>query len=305
MTMIVQLLYKSYILTITLTAILLGLSSCTESIELDTDDADPVIVIYSTLTDELTYQQVQLSSSTGYFDGNKNAKVSGATITITSDKGDLYNLEEVHNTPGTYKTTTQMAGIPGENYHLKVMVDFNNDGINETYEADAKMELPVKLDSIDISYEKIAKYHYYSFNIYAKEPAGTNYYMCKYIVNDSVYDRISKYVIFDDLSYDNQYINGSSIGYFFDDTERDEYKDADDYNTMTFIADGDVVKLQLSNIGKGFYNFLLQCQEEKDGESPFFGGPLSNISTNIKGGGIGYFAAYSISQKQAIAKKEQ
>ena len=127
-----------------------------------------------------------------------------------------------------------MAGIPGENYHLKVMVDFNNDGINETYEADAKMELPVKLDSIDISYEKIAKYHYYSFNIYAKEPAGTNYYMCKYIVNDSVYDRISKYVIFDDLSYDNQYINGSSIGYFFDDTERDEYKDADDYNTMTF-----------------------------------------------------------------------
>lgn len=93
--------------------------------------------------------------------------------------------------------------------------------------------------------------------------------MCKYIVNDSVYDRISKYVIFDDLSYDNQYINGSSIGYFFDDTERDEYKDADDYNTMTFIADGDVVKLQLSNIGKGFYNFLLQCQEEKDGESPF------------------------------------
>ena len=26
-----------------------------------------------------------------------------------------------------------MAGIPGENYHLKVMVDFNNDGINETY----------------------------------------------------------------------------------------------------------------------------------------------------------------------------
>ena len=71
--MIVQLLYKYYILTITLTAILLGLSSCTESIELDTDDADPVIVIYSTLTDELTYQQVQLSSSTGYFDGNKNA----------------------------------------------------------------------------------------------------------------------------------------------------------------------------------------------------------------------------------------
>lgn len=184
--MIVQLLYKYYILTITLTAILLGLSSCTESIKLDTDDTDPVIVIYSTITDELTYQQVQLSSSTGYFDGNKNAKVSGATITITSDKGDLYNLEEVDNTPGTYKTTTQMAGIPGENYHLKVMVDFNNDGINETYEADAKMELPVKLDSIDISYEKIAKYHYYSFNIYAKEPAGTNYYMCKYIVNDSV-----------------------------------------------------------------------------------------------------------------------
>jgi hypothetical protein len=125
------------------------------------------------------------------------------------------------------------------------------------------MELPVKLDSIDISYEKIAKYHYYSFNIYAKEPAGTNYYMCKYIVNDSVYDRISKYVIFDDLSYDNQYINGSSIGYFFDDTERDEYKDADDYNMMTFIADGDVVKLQLSILAKVFITSYCNVKKKK------------------------------------------
>ena len=56
---------------------------------------------------------------------------------------------------------------------------------------------------------------------------------------------------------------GSSISYFFDDTERDEYKDANDYNTMTFIADGDVVKLQLSNIGKGFITSYSNVKKKK------------------------------------------
>ena len=39
-----------------------------------------------------------------------------------------------------------MAGIPGEKLSFKSDgKDLNNDGINETHEADAKMELPVKI----------------------------------------------------------------------------------------------------------------------------------------------------------------
>nr|WP_320058250.1 DUF4249 domain-containing protein [uncultured Bacteroides sp.] len=303
--MIYQYIYNHYRRLSIIIIALLSLTSCTEDIKLDTDNAAPVLVIYGVITDEIAYQEIHLSASGGYFEGQKNPKISNATVSISSDNGETYQLQEVANEPGTYRTTTQIAGKPGKTYYLKVTTDFNKDGTPDIYEAEAKMETKVELDSMDISYEKIANYHYYSFNIYAQEPVGDNYYMCRYIINDSVYNQISKYIIFDDLSFDNQYIKGTSIGYFYDESERDKYVDDNDYEQMVFVADGDAVKLELSNINKGYYNFLKQCQDEKDGESPFFGGPLSNITTNIKGGGIGYFAARSISKATSIAKKEE
>ena len=302
--MIYQYIYNRYRQFSIIIFALLSLTSCTEDIKLDTDDADPVLVIYGVITDEMTYQEIHLSASGGYFEGNKNSKISNATVSISSDNGETYQLQEVANEPGTYRTTTQIAGKPGETYSLKVTTDFNEDGTPDTYEAEAKMENKVEFDSLDISYKKVGKYPYYSFNINAQDPAGDNYYMCRYIINDSAYNQISKYVIFKDLTFDNQYISDTSIGYFNDKSERDEFVDNDNYKTMVFVADGDAVKLELSNISKGYYNFLEQCQDEKDGESPFFGGPLSNITTNIKGGGIGYFAAHSISKATNIAKKE-
>lgn len=303
--MIYQNIYNHYRQISIIIVSFLSFTSCTETIKLDTDKADPVIVIYGVITDEMAYQEIHLSASSGYFEGIKNPKISNATVTISSDNGENYQLQEVTDEPGAYRTTIQIAGKPGKTYYLKVITDFNKDGIPDTYEAEAKMETKVELDSMDISYEEIANYHYYSFNIYAQEPVGDNYYMCRYTINDSVYNQISKYIIFDDLSVDNQYIRGTSIGYFNDESERDKYVDDSNYDDIVFVANGDAVKLELSNINKGYYNFLKQCQDEKDGENPFFGGPLSNITTNIKGGGIGYFAARSISKATSIAKKEE
>lgn len=303
--MIYSNIYNYYKEGLILVMLLFSLVGCTEDIKLDTDNADPVIVIYGTITDEMSYQEIHISSSTGYFDGEKNPQISNANVTISSDKGEEYQLQEIAGQPGTYRTATQIAGTPGTTYQLKVVTDFDKDGISETYKAEAKMEAKVELDSISISYKEIANKHFYSFNIYVQEPPEENYYMCRYVINDSLYSQISKYVVFDDLSVNNQYIKGSSIGYFLDDEERDDYKDNDDYNTLVFIAEGDVVNLQLSNISEGYYNFLIQCQDERDGENPFFGGPLSNITTNITGGGIGYFSAHSISEAMGAAKKTE
>ncbi len=285
-------------------ALLLGLnlSSCTEDITLDTDNTTPVIVIYGTITDEPVYQEVHVSASTGYFETNKNPKISGAVVTISTGSGDVYTLKEVSSAPGTYRTETPLAGKLGETYHLKVVVDFNNDGVLDTYEATAAMKKDkIAMDSINVTREQITNRNFYSFNIYAQELEGKNYYMCRYEVNDSLYSQISKYIIFDDLSFDNQYIKGTSIGYFPDYLDRSKYEDNDDYESMVFIAEGDRVKVKISNIDKKYYDFLHQCQDERDGEDPFFGGPLSNISTNITGGGIGFFAAYSVSEAGSVA----
>ena len=75
--------------------LVLNLSSCTEDITLNTDNATPVIVIYGTITDEPIHQEVHISASTGYFETTKNPKISGAIVTITTGSGDVYTLKEV------------------------------------------------------------------------------------------------------------------------------------------------------------------------------------------------------------------
>jgi hypothetical protein len=282
--------------------LLLSFYGCTETININTDNSEPVIVIYGTVTDELSYQEVNISSSIGFFENKANSKISGAIVTITSGN-DVYSLNEVDGTPGLYRTTTKMAGIPGNSYKLEVKVDYNNDGVNEVYEATTEMEGKVYLDSINVTRQIAFNDNYFSVNIYAQDPSSEDYYMCRYQVNDSIYNKISRYVIFDDMSINGQYLKGLSIGYFPDIKEKNNYSD-DDIKDITFMAEGDLLKLQMCHITKGYYRFLSQCQEEKEGENPFFGGPLSNINTNISNGGIGYFAAFAVSDAKEVIQKQ-
>jgi len=196
-----------------------------------------------------------------------------------------------------------LTGVPGESYHLKVQIDFNGDGVPETYEADATMPAKVALDSLTVVNEALVGYSFYSFNLYAQEPQGENYYLCQYQINDTLYSKLSQYTLLNDVTIENQYINGLSCNYLPDAAERHKYKDNTDYDIMVFVTEGDKIKLSFSNISKGYYNFVQQCQENKDGENPFFGGPFSNITTNISGGGVGYFTAFAIDEKEAIATK--
>lgn len=291
------------ILPLLLVCLLVSLVSCTEDITLNTYDSDPVIVIYGTITDQPIHQEIKLSKSTGYFDQNQNTKISNAKVTITTGSGVVYELKKDSSQPGTYKTIDILKGAPGESYHLKVLVDFNEDSKMETYEAEATMPAKVRLDSITVTNEILVGYSHYSINLYAQEPKGENYYLCQYQVNDTLYSKLSKYTFMDDITIENQYIDGLSCNYIPDEKERDKYKDNTDYETMIFVKEGDKIKLFFSNISEGYYNFIQQCQDEMNGENPFFGGPFSNITTNISGGGVGYFTAIAIDEQEAIATK--
>jgi hypothetical protein len=294
--------YFSYVFRVFSVCLLVMFASCTETIDINTENSKPVIVIYGTVTDELSYQEVSVSSSAGYFDNKVNPKISGAKVTITSGS-DMYSLKEVSGTPGLYRTTTKMAGVPGRTYKLRVEVDYNGDGVNEVYEATADMEGKVPLDSIEVGRQLLSQYNYFPVKIFAQDPSTEDYYLCRYEINDSVYNKISRYIVFDDTSVNGQYIDGIPVGYFPDVKDKSKYSDSD-VKEMTFMAEGDSVKFRMSRITKGYYRFLFQCQQEKNGEDPFFGGPLSNIDTNISNGGTGYFAAFAVSEAKGVAPKQ-
>jgi len=82
-----------------------------------------------------------------------------------------------------------------------------------------------------------------------------------------------------------------------EDIENEQFGNMDSY--YDYVKQGDKITLCISLIEKGYHDFLLQCQSERRGENPFFGGPASNITTNITNGGVGYFAAFSTTRLDA------
>jgi hypothetical protein len=284
------------------------LASCVEPFDIQTNDSSPVIVIYGCLTDEPGFHTVKVSASSPYFSTSLNRSVSGAKVKITATDNTLMYFHEIDSVPGLYATAIRTAGVPGMTYVLSVETDFDNDGIAETYTATSTMPSVAELDSVEIQSMRMIGYNFYMLNVYAQDPPAEDYYLGRYKVNDSlVLAAINHLSPMSDAAFNGQYIKGLTVQRFRDinDREKIESEDSDDERRMrVYLAPGDTVTFSLSRIEKGYYDFIVQCQNEMNGENPFFGGPASNIISNISNGGTGYFTAYAFATAKTVVPEE-
>jgi len=274
--------------------------SCTAPIELETRNSEPVIVIYGIITDEDKHQKIRITESSPYFDEKTNNPVNDAAVKVTSSEGQTYNFRITED--GNYFSVDKFAGQQGITYNLTVDVDFNKDGKTETYCAETTLLPPVKADSIEIKQIDIMGFSHYSLNVYMQEPPETeNYYIHKFFINDTISnDKLSRLTISDDQMYNGAYLSGVTITFFEDGTDPDVVKMTEDNDYVYYVIPGDVVKLQILNIEKGYFQFINDCSRERNGENPFFGGPPSNIKTNILGVAVGYFSSYCVSETSTV-----
>lgn len=281
-----------------------GMFSCTEDTTINTKDSAYVPVIYGAITDQNVRQQIQVSSSNGYFDKEANKMLADATVTLTEDSAmvsNTYVLTQDSVGSGIYATRDLMKGKPGWTYRLQVVMDFNNDGKTEEYTAECIMPKALKVDSFNISKKKVGEYTLYSLNISAQDDGDVeNYYMGKYSINGVWYNKISKYIMFNDVSLNGEYVKNLSVWNFNDVGDKSKFSD-DDAKDMIFMSAGDSMVVEFSNISKAYFNFINECASQKNGSNPMFGGPPANISTNISNGARGFFTAYGISVVSAKA----
>lgn len=271
--------------------------SCTEEITIDTDNSEPVVVIYGELTDKFTHQSVKITWSSPYFDSQPNAGISEAKVIITGSNDKTYELFENDTVPGLYETKMRWAAKAGVTYSLKVEID--SDRYVKTYEASTTIIPPIAIDSITIVPVNIMGHKNYAVNLYGNELEGEDFYLCKYVVKDSIIsNKISQYRTLDDVMFDGQYVKGFALE-LFDNIENWETDSEESRKHSVYLASGDKVELQMSRIPKSYFDFITQCQREMGGSNPFFGGPPANITTNITNGGRGYFSGYCISRAEA------
>ena len=272
--------------------------SCTEDTTINTTDSAFVPVIYGTITDQNIRQQIQISSSSGYFDKEQNKRISNAVVTLREDSSLIsrsYALTQDSVGSGIYLTQDPFIGKPGWNYRLSVTMDFNNDGVAEEYTAACTMPEKLNIDSFNITKKKVGEYTLFSLNINAQDQENVdNYYFGKYSVNGVWYHKISKYIAFNDVSLDGQYVKNLSVWNFNDIQDKSKFSD-DDAKDMVFLTSGDSMVVEFSNISKAYFDFINDCTHQKNGSNPMFGGPPANISTNISNGARGFFTAYAVS----------
>jgi hypothetical protein len=249
------------LLTITL------FTSCQKVVDIDLNSASPKYVIEGGLNDNWGEPcRVKITKTSNFSDDNNFDGIENATVTISDNTGQVVVLP--YKADGVYETNT-MKGVSGRMYNLTVKIG------NETFSATSKMPSPVTMDTIYpydfIGFGDTIKMAYLDY----QDPAGVkNYYRFVLTLNNVVKETI---YASDDQYYDGK--RGSAyINYF---------------NGEETIKANDSVDIEMQCIDADVYNFFFTLEQTINQSAAAPTNPVSNIS----GGALGYFSAYTTQRK--------
>jgi hypothetical protein len=252
--------------------------NCTERIDLELDSTYTRLVVEGNLTSDTTAHWIRLSETTDYFQNQTAPPVNGAEVSL-DDGESIHMLTESDSLPGWYLTSQDYHGIP----------DIDRDGEAENYSAVSKMNPVNPIDSIKIEWWD-TYFTGYQVRIWAWDSPNPDWYVFKVwkngvLLTDTLYEMIAQ----SDEFFNGNYTYGIPSQFLSTD-KPDEV-----------VEVGDTITFEINGITEEYYYYVIEAQSQVFGQTPLFGGPPANISTNIDNGATGFFAAYSASYSSTIA----
>lgn len=267
--------WPHFLLRIVTLIMLLGIVSCEKVIEVDLNDAEPIIVIEGNLSYDDRELEVRLSKSGSYFDNTSYDMVNGAEVTLEAGPG--YRLEAEETEDGIYRLT-ELPLLTGTTYRLKVVAE------GQEYTAVSTLPAKVRIDSLGYEYESEGRFFeggYRPILLFA-DPADTeNYYRVKVYRNGVLFNSRDDIIIFEDSD-----LNGRGVQVRL----RRQLLDA-----------GDTLKVQLYSIDRNtweYFNSLRDLINLNPG-SPAPANPVSYFTN----GAMGYFSAWTLSEKEVTVEE--
>jgi len=243
------------------------LYSCEKVIEVPLRDADSRLVIEANLSNELGSCIVKISRVVNFSAPNEFPEIGDAIINLKDNQGNAWLIPEISN--GTY-ALADFQGIPGRTYTLEVFVD------GELHLSTCKMPVLVELDSVVPRAQFFFGDTTIFAGVYFKDPPSTpNYYRFIYTLRDTIE---KAYFLGNDQLLDGQNIEINIASF-----ERE-------------ALPGDTVTIELWSIDKPVYTYFQTLSSIVGGTSGQEIAPANPVS-NISGGVLGYFSAYSVSRK--------
>lgn len=265
-----------------------AISACTEKIDIEVDSSYTRLVVEGSITTDTGIHWLRLTRSIDYFLNEPPPAVTGAEVALKDGVEEPLALIESADRPGYYETGPGYSGIPGRTYHVEITLP---EPVNDEvfYEASCTMRPVSPIDSIKVVYQD--KWEAFEVQIFALEPATTDFYSFQIIRNGIlITDTIDEVWISDDRFFNGNYTNGVPVYYLFPED-----------NPQEQILPGDTITLRMGSITKEHYNFIFELQDETfEFRNPLFSGPPANISSNVSGDAVGFFAAYSVTYSSTV-----
>lgn len=263
---------NKYITTLLFSTLLCITSACEDVIDVNLRSVDPQLVIEGVVRMDCP-AEVSITKTKDFDDATTYAPITEAYVTITDDAG---NVEVLHtNAEGKYVAST-IVGAERRTYHLSVTYE------EVEYTSISRMPPRVGIDSLTLWQLPIKDFP--DPMIHFKDPEGEENQYYRFImaingVRPTGSDRIE-----DDI-LSTEFVDGNAIHLpIFISYEANRDDDP--------IVQGDVVTVEMQCIDKGAYTFFDTLYSIDWG--------LANPTSNIKGGALGYFSAYSFTTADIV-----
>lgn len=277
---------KSY-LSLYLLLFLVALGSCQEEVHLELKNMEKIPVIEAIWTNSPSANKVTVTYSRDYYDTLANETIADAEVSITNlNSGERVGFMFVDQL-GHYLPLNNKKAEIGNRYRLEVSIS------GQLYFSEGEMLEPPVLDSITYKYndEQFFRDEGYYVTVYGKIPfIQDNFYRVKIIRNDTLLNRRSDYLLFDDAFGTSILDNGFEL------------------NGIAF-EQNDKVKLELYRLNQAPYDYLNQLVNLLFNDGGLFSPPPQNPTSNIfveNGNGRvgGYFQTSPVLSKTVVITDE-
>lgn len=242
---------------------ILFLSACTKTLDVNLRSTDPKIVIQGVVSNSVTPYYIRINKTVDFDANNEYPPVVNATVTVLDSTADrLYHY--TYTGADGYYASNNLYGQVGHTYILTVKVD------GEEYTARSTMPPFVGIQQLDFVQTRILNQVRILPQVTFSDPAyETNYYVFTLLVNNVPYKAF--------YALDDRLTDGNMIA-------QELYMDS------AYIRKRDYVTVVLASVDRNVYNYfnVLQANSGASATTP------SNPPSNISNGAYGYFGAEAI-----------
>ena len=258
---VIYILFTGFLLSLLVT-------SCEDIIDVDLRSVDPELVIEGVVRLDAP-AEVLITKTKDFSSTNDYTPITDAVVVISDNDGNSEQLQP--NASGRFMAAS-IIGKVRKTYHLSVTYE------NKEYTATSTMPAVVEIDSL--TQWKFPLLDFEEPMLHFNDPLGEeNQYYRIVIGLNGEWPNFRKRLI------STEFMDGNVIHQpIFIRLEGDNEEDP--------IASGDLITIEMQCMDKGTFTFFDTLDRVEDS--------LANPTSNIAGGALGYFGAYSFARKDIL-----